>query len=197
MGLEKLMNRVLGIFKVYELPRTRWAGLATCGCEALGDPVVAKRALIGHFFHGMNVAASIRTSLHAIRTAEAVFRINEHDAVRSYEGCADGTDLGAGRICAVVAHLRNEEVLLAVLFSNWEALFAAVGRDYFGVGHIFVGDMVALNPGTEMSVGNIVFHRASANAVAATDAFWNVDEHSPPVIGHCVIGGGFWCSSQN
>jgi len=181
------MDRVFGVLEVDELSGTGGARLATGSCEALGYPVVTKRALICNFLGGMNVAASIGACLHAISTSKAVLRVDKHHSVRRDEGGAYWADLGAGRIRAVVAHLRNEEVLFAVFFSNREAFFATIGRDDFWIGHVFVGDVVALDPGAEVAVRNVVFHLAGADAVAASDAFGNINQHSPPVIGHGVV----------
>ena len=51
-----------------------------------------------------------------------------------------------------------------------------------------IGDMVALDPGAVIAIGDIVFLGAGANATAAADAFGDVDEHSPPMLGSFVIG---------
>src|SRR5208282_218810 len=47
MGFQELVNRVVGILQVGQLPRTRRTRLAACGGQALPDPVIAERAFLG------------------------------------------------------------------------------------------------------------------------------------------------------
>ena len=49
------------------------------------------------------------------------------------------------------------------------------------------GDVIALDPGAVVAVGDIVFRLAGLDAGAAADALGHVDQHAPPVIGHLVV----------
>ena len=93
---QELVNRVVGILEIHQLPRTGRANLATRGGQALGDPVIAKRALVRDSFFRVNIAAAVRAGLHAIRAAQAVLLIHQHHTVRSHKGRTHRADLRAG-----------------------------------------------------------------------------------------------------
>ena len=46
--------------------------------------------------------------------------------------------------------------------------------------------LVALHPGAEIALGDVVLLGAGAHAVAAADALVDIDDHAPPVVGHLV-----------
>src|SRR5271169_2941678 len=70
-------------------------------------------------------------------------------------------------------------------------MLAAVGRIDRGVFDRPVCDVVALDPGTVVTVRDIIFSLAGLHTRAAADALGGVDQHAPPVIGHLVVGRGF------
>src|SRR4051794_35357278 len=135
----------------------------------------------------MNVAAAVGAGLYAVCAAQAILLIDQYDAVGSDERRAHRAHLRARRVGAVVAHFGYEKILARVFLGHGESVFAAVGRNDLGVGHVLVGDVVALDPGAEVSVRNIVFGGAGAHTVAAADALGNVDQHAPPVLGKFVV----------
>src|ERR1035441_4565921 len=110
---QKFVHGVLGVLEIGQLARAGRAVFAAGGSEALGDAVVAERALIHRFGIGMQVAAAVRAGLHAVTAAEAVVRVHQHHAIGADEGGAHGADLHAGGMFALVAELGDEEALEA------------------------------------------------------------------------------------
>lgn len=51
-----------------------------------------------------------------------------------------------------------------------------------------VPDNIALHPGAEIVVRNIIFQLTGANATAASDALGDVQQHAPPVIRVAIVG---------
>jgi hypothetical protein len=117
-------------------------------------------------------------------------------AVGSDECGADGTNLRTGESAHWLQSLGTKKYLPASSFATGTLLCRRRAR-CFGVGHVDVGDVVALNPGAEVAVGDIVFRLAGARAVAAADALGDVDEHAPPVVGHFVVGRGLGAPGQH
>src|SRR2546423_2830132 len=68
--LQKIVNGILGVLEIDELPGAGGAVLATRGGEALGDAVVTEIALIDGLFLRMEVAAAVRAGLDAVAAAE-------------------------------------------------------------------------------------------------------------------------------
>jgi hypothetical protein len=97
----------------------------------------------------------------------------------------------------VVAQFRYEEVLAVADLIRRESLLAAVGRFDFGSLDLPVGDVVALDPGTEVAIRDIVLFGARPHTTSATDALGNVDQHAPPVLGHLVVRGSLRRSGLN
>src|ERR1700693_147445 len=95
MGFQELVNRVVGILQVGQLPRARRTGLAACGGQTFRDPVIAESAFLGGITLRVDEAATVRAGLHTIPAAEAVFLVDQNHAIRAYEGCAHRTDLRA------------------------------------------------------------------------------------------------------
>ena len=116
---QELVHRVLGVLEIHQLPRAGGAVLAAGRGQALGDAVVAERALVHGFGFGVQVAAAVGAGLHAVAAAQAVLLVHQHDAIRADEGGAHRADLHAGGIRAVVAELGNEEAL--EVWSVWTA----------------------------------------------------------------------------
>ena len=180
----------LGFLKSTNCRAPGGAVLAAGGRKSLGDAVVAEGALIDRLLLGMQVAAAVRAGLHAVAAAEAVTLVDQHDAIGADEGGADGADLDARGIDAVVAELGDEEAL------DVDAAWAAGSRPCAPLGESTLGclsssDLVALDPGAEVAVGDVVLLGAGLDAVAAADALADVDEHAPPVLGHLVgVGRG-------
>src|ERR1044071_6241058 len=75
------MDRVLRVPEVRQLARAGRTVFAARGGEALADPVIAKRALLGHVFLRMQKAAPVRTGLNTIAAAETVFFVYQDHAV--------------------------------------------------------------------------------------------------------------------
>src|ERR1039457_6610143 len=178
MRFQELMNRVLGILEVGELAGAGGADLAARSRQALGDAVIAEGAFLCGIGFGIDEAAT-----------EAITFVYEHDSIGRDKGCADGTNLRAGRIRTVVAELGDKEILAAD-FIGGETLLAAVRRFHLGPFNLPVGDVVALNPSAVIALGDVVFFGAGADATAAANALGNIDQHAPPVLGEFVVGGG-------
>src|SRR5262245_14499664 len=106
MSLQELMNRVLWILQIRELPSSSGASFTTRRGETLRDPVVTQRTLLRRVLRGMNKSAAVRARLNAVAASKAVFLIHQDHPVRCDERRADGTHLRARRIGAVIAHLR-------------------------------------------------------------------------------------------
>src|ERR1035441_1118181 len=97
----------------------------------------------------------------------------------------------------MVAQLGHEEVLSALFLGKRKSLLAAVGRIHVGIFNVVVRYVVTLHPGAEVSVGHVVLGLTRADTVAATDTFWQVDQHAPPMLAHGVVGGGFRGSGKD
>ncbi len=128
MRPQKLMDRILRVLQIGKLPRASGTGFATRRGEALGDAVIAERALVRRLRLGIEEAAAVGAGLDAVAAAEAVLLVDQHDAIWGDEGGAHRADLGAGRICAVIAHFGNEEVFAARFVDRRKSVLAAVGR---------------------------------------------------------------------
>src|SRR5271157_540320 len=121
------MNRIFRVFQVGKLPRARRANLATRSGEALRDPVITKGAFVRSLCPRVDEAAAIRTRLHAIAAAQAVFLVYENDTIGTHESRAHRTHLRAGRVRTLIAHLGNEKILPAVCIGWWKSIFSAIG----------------------------------------------------------------------
>src|ERR1035437_3185422 len=191
--LEEFVNGVVRVLEIAQLARARRAGLTAGGREALRDPVVAERALVDRLGPRVDEAAAVRAGKDAVPAAEAVGLVDHDNAVRAHERGADRADLDAGRMGAVVAELRDEEVLRAltrlVFFS--EAVIAAVRRIDLRPLHLGPLDVVPLNPGPEEGRldWHVVLGLTGPHAVPAADAPVDVDRHRPPVLGRLVVRG--------
>ena len=128
------MDRILGVLEIDQLARAGGTVFAACGGESLGDAVVAEGAFVDGLALGVEVAATVGTGLDAVAATEAVILVNEDDAIGADEGGADGADLDAGGIDAVVAELGNEEALDAGVGRRGEAIDGAVGESTCGLG---------------------------------------------------------------
>jgi len=197
MRLQEGVDGIVGILEIGELPRAGGASFAAGGGQAFGDAVIAKGAFVGDVLGGMEKTATVGARLNAISAADAVVLIHEHYAIGSVERGAHGTDLRARRIDAVVAEFGDEEVFSAGQIARWEAFLAAVGGIHNGIFDVKVGNVVALHPGTEVTVRHIVFEGAGTHAASAADALGDVEEHAPPVLRGVVVGSGFRSAGKN
>src|ERR1039458_7786588 len=125
MSFQKLMNRIVGILQVSKLASARRTVFTAGGRESFRDPVIAERAFLRGFLLRIDETTAVRTRLHAVAAAQAVFLVHQHHAVRTDKGCAHGTHLSAGRVSAVIAHLGNEEVLPVAYRSRRKPVLAA------------------------------------------------------------------------
>ncbi len=73
----------LGFFKSTSCRAPVGQALAARRCQSLGDAVIAERAFVRDLLLRMDVAASIRTGLHAVGATEAILLIHQHHAVGS------------------------------------------------------------------------------------------------------------------
>src|SRR5579863_3352332 len=165
MGAQKLMDGVFGILEVGELPRPGWTGLATRGGQPFGDAMVAEGTFLRSLRFGIQKAAAIRARLNAVPAADAIFFVDKHNTIRRDERGTDRAHLGAGRIGAVIAHFRNEEILAAGFEARRKAILAAIRRVHHRADQVVIRDVVALDPGTEITVRNIVFRGACTYAI--------------------------------
>ena len=191
------VNGIVGIFQIGELPSAGGAVFAARGGKAFGDAVIAKRAFIGHVLGGMEVAAAVGAGLDAIAATDAIVLVDEDDAVGGVKRCANRANLRARGIRAVIAEFRDEEVLSAGELGGGKTFLAAVRRIHDGIFDVKVVHVIALDPGAEIAIGDIIFLGAGADAVAAADAFGDVQEHAPPVFGGIVSGGGLGSARKN
>src|SRR5690242_3411852 len=76
-------------------------------------------------------------------------------------------------------------------------MLAAIRGIHLRQFNIEVVNVIALDPGAEVSIRDVILRLASPHAVTATDALWQVDQHAPPVLAQLVIGGGLRSSGQN
>jgi hypothetical protein len=88
----------------------------------------------------------------------------------------------------MVAEFGDEEILPAGILIQGKPVFAAIGRFDLGTLDSVVGHVIALDPGAEIAIGDIVFQGAGANAATAANALGDIDQHSPPMFGSFVIG---------
>src|SRR5437660_4782221 len=197
MRAQELVNRILWILEICELARTGRTDLAAGGRQSLGDSVITQRAFLRRVGLGVDEAAAVRTCLHTVTAAEAVVLVDKNHAVGRDESCANGTNLCTGRVLAVVAQFRYEEVLAVADLIRRESLLAAIRRFDFGPLDLPIGDVVPLDPGTEVAIRDIVLFGARPHTTSGTDALGNVDQHAPPVLGEFVVGSGRGCASLN
>src|SRR5271169_1781399 len=111
VGFEIRVYRIVWILEIGQLARARGAHFAASCRKALGDAVIAKRAFVGDVLRRMEIPAAVGASLDAVTATEAIILIDEHDSVGCVERGANRADLCAGRIRALIAQFRNEEVL--------------------------------------------------------------------------------------
>ena len=95
MGFQELVNRVVRILQVRQLPRAGWTTFATCGGQTFGDPVITKSAFFGGLSRRVDEAATVGAGLHTIAAAEAVFLVHQYHAIGTDKSRADGTNLRA------------------------------------------------------------------------------------------------------
>src|ERR1035437_4450234 len=96
MSFQELVDRIVGILQVSQLASTGRTVFAAGGRESFGDAVIAERTFLGGFLLRIDETASVRTCLHAIAAAEAVFLVHQHDAIRTDKRRPHGTHLSAG-----------------------------------------------------------------------------------------------------
>src|ERR1035437_2944838 len=96
MSFQELMNRIVGIFQVSKLASARRTVFAAGSRESFGNPVIAERTFLGGFLLRIDETAAVRTCLHAIAAAKAVFLVYLHHAIGTDKRCAHRTHLGAG-----------------------------------------------------------------------------------------------------
>ena len=97
----------------------------------------------------------------------------------------------------MITEFGNKEILSASEFAGGKAFLAAVRRIDDRVFDVKVGDVIALDPGAEIAVGNVVFKGAGTHAASATDAFGDVKKHAPPVFRKVVGGSGLRSSGKD
>src|ERR1035441_2630972 len=95
MSFQKLMNRIVGILQVSKLASAGRTVFAAGSRESFRDPVVAERTFLGGFLLWIDETASVRTGLHAIAAAEAVFLVHQYYAIGTDKRRTHGTHLSA------------------------------------------------------------------------------------------------------
>src|SRR5579871_1434987 len=146
MGPQKFVDRILRVFQIGKLSRTGRTDFTTRRSQALADPVIAEGALVCRIGLRINEPAAVGTSLDTVAATEAVFLIDQHDPIRGNKGRSHGTDLGAGRICTMVAEFGNKEVLAAGLRGRRKPVLAAFWRIDYGIFHLPIRNVVAFDP---------------------------------------------------
>ncbi len=195
--LQIRVNGIVGILQIGQLARARGTHFAA-GCRlTLGDPVITKRAFVGDVLRWMEVAATIRAGLDAVTATETIVLIDQHDPVGCVKRGAHWTDLCARGIRAVIAELRDKEIPSPCRVARGKTVHPAERRVDLRTFNVPVGDVVALDPGAKVALWHIVFCGARFYAATATDAFGTIQQHSPPVLGHAVVGRGFRITRQD
>src|SRR6266853_2919253 len=115
MRAQAFVNRIFRILQVGQLSRAGGASLAARRRQPLSDAVIAQRALLRRVRLRIEEAAPVGARLDAITAAQAVVLVHQHNSIRCSKGRSDWTHLRARRIRTVIAKLRNEEVLAAVV----------------------------------------------------------------------------------
>src|SRR5208282_4094040 len=106
-------------------------------------------------------------------------------------------DLRTGRVRALITHFGDEEILSPGIGAGRETLLASVRRSHLGSLEVPVGNVVALHPGAEVTIGHVVLDGAGSDTVPAPNALGDVHQHAPPVLRHDIVGRGFGSSGQH
>lgn len=174
----------LGIFQISEYSGAGWAGLHAGRLPALFHPVMTPAAFIRFIYLVVDKPGAIGTGLNAISTPEAIIIVNQHETFGRLVSCADGADLHAGRVLAVVTHFGHEKRLyrlfLKVFADRPEPFRTAFWR--VDINAIF-GDDVPFHPGSKCALGYVVFLGARTHATAPPNALADIDNIGPVVFG--------------
>ena len=117
----KLTDRAVRNIEIAEHPRLCRADLDASRLQPLGDPVIAPGTFVRHTLFFIEIARTIRAGLDAIATADTVIMVNQNSPILALERSANGTNLNASWVLAVIAHLWNKEG-----FFNFGTLIAII-----------------------------------------------------------------------
>ena len=165
---------------VTENSRLCWTDLNACRQQALCNPVIAERAFVCNIFFRMEVPGTIRTRLDAIPATDAPVFIDQDDAVFRLERRADGANLNARWIVALITELRHEETPHDLLLAEDFLRLLNPRIDALNGNFTIFLDHIAFNPRTEEErfLRNIVLIFAGFHTLAATNALIDLYPHT-------------------
>ena len=178
--MQHFRNRIVGLQKIPANPGLSRARLNAGRQQPAVNAVITKSAFVSSAENRRDVAAPIRARLNAISATDAVLPVHQNHAVRGMIGCADWTDLRAGRVSAVIAQFGDKKafdylfILRPVLLEAVPASFRRIHVDAF----IFI-DFILFDPRTEILVGNMVFYAAGPDAGTATYTSGGINDKGP------------------
>src|SRR5208282_1650070 len=157
----KFLERIIRgqIFQIAKDARLRRTNLDAGRLQSARDAMITQGALFSGLGDRAQEPGAIRTGLDAKGAADAVFRVNQHRAIRRAKRRADRTGLNARRILTQVAQLRDEERVLDLILRQGrfgEPVHPAVGRIHQRLApgliraRLRLGDDVTLDPGAEV-----------------------------------------------
>jgi len=109
MGLQKLMDWIIGIFQIGQLARACRTGFAARRRESFRNPVVAEIAFVRGIRLRIQEPAAVGARLNAVTAAQTIFLVYQDDSIWADKRRAHWTHLSARRIGAVIAHFGDEE----------------------------------------------------------------------------------------
>ena len=174
-----------GAFRIVQVTRDTCLGRAvvhTGRVQSFLDPVETEGAFVDHVLVGMEIPATIRASLDAIFASDAVFFVDQYNALLRFESGTNRTNLHAGRFCTMVAHLGHEKGFLDVVGRNGlgKPVNSAVRRNHLDGSVLQNGILFDPTPEKEGFLGYIIFNFAGFGTGAASDAFFDVDGDAIP-----------------
>src|SRR5208283_3250154 len=117
----KFLERIIcqQIFQIAKYARLRRTNLDAGWLQSARDAMITQGALFSGLGDRIQEPGAIRTGLEAKGATDAVFRVNQHRAVRRTKRRADRTGLDARRILTQVAQLGDEERVLNLILRQW------------------------------------------------------------------------------
>src|SRR4051812_31434600 len=102
----------------------------------------------------------------------------------------------------MVTQLGNEELLNRFASqarsrrTRREPVLASVRGIDERICYVLIVHLITFDPGAEEAFRNIILDRAGAHAVAASNAFVDIDQHGPPVVADVVVRRSVRCSGK-
>src|SRR5271166_456258 len=195
MGAYENADIARRVIEITEDPGVYGANLDAGRLQPLRNPVIAPGAFVGGLRLFIEVSSTIRTRLHTVPAANAVFFVDQYHAIWRLVGGPNRTNLHARRILAVIAELRDKESLFYFLIPVAIAkavILRGVGRcNVHRIGlavdtrFIFALEVhVTFHPGAKVIriEGNLVLDLACLDAAQAADAALRIDAECPSAL---------------